>query len=102
MTSVNADRPAHLHGQSNQGLHCLQTESCSKVTSVDPVNAQADLSVPCSHVIRSVSIWRASNDFGASLDSDEHIYVHVKYGEWNIINPVQTLIGLYCLAAREY
>ena len=45
---------------------------CSKVTSVNPVNAQADLCVPCSHVIRPLSVWRAANDYGVSLDSDEH------------------------------
>ena len=50
------------------------------MTSVDPVNALADLSVHCSHVIRLVSIWRASNGYGVSLYSDDYICVHVQYG----------------------
>ena len=62
---VHAEKPAHLGSLIRVYTVC-----------VVPTDAQAYLSVPFfAYVIRSVSIWSASNDYGVSPDSDEHIYV---------------------------
>ena len=66
---LHTRRLACTSGQSNQGLHCLRRPcgctSCSECTLF-------------ALVIRPVSIWSTSNDYGISLDSDEQIYVLVQ------------------------
>ena len=53
-------------------------------------------------VIRSVSIWSTSNDYGVSLEADEHIYIHVHYMYIVLgFNDTSTLVDHFVSSSRE-